>query len=209
MDDLTIEILTDDADYDLQRFDCGEEALNLFLTTHLVRQHRNKILRAYILCRNTPERQVLGYYTLSGSCFERAALPSKSKQKKIPYKNIPSVTLGRLAIDRSLQGQGWGATLVAHAMKVVWSASLAVGIHGLFVEALNEKPIRFISRWALSHWSEKTKMRYFPDQIYRATFYTRRLTLLPATLLCRKSQCSHKRRHHAAIFHASIRHPPT
>ncbi|MCV5696032.1 type II toxin-antitoxin system toxin acetyltransferase AtaT, partial [Escherichia coli] len=102
MDDLTIEILTDDADYDLQRFDCGEEALNLFLTTHLVRQHRNKILRAYILCRNTPERQVLGYYTLCGSCFERAALPSKSKQKKIPYKNIPSVTLGRLAIDRSL-----------------------------------------------------------------------------------------------------------
>ena len=133
MDDLTIEILTDDADYDLQRFDCGEEALNLFLTTHLVRQHRNKILRAYILCRNTPERQVLGYYTLSGSCFERAALPSKSKQKKIPYKNIPSVTLG----------QGWGATLVAHAMKVVWSASLAVGIHGLFVEALNEKAHTF------------------------------------------------------------------
>ena len=66
----------------------GEEALNLFLTTHLVRQHRNKILRAYILCRNTPERQVLGYYTLCGSCFERAALPSKSKQKKIPYKNF-------------------------------------------------------------------------------------------------------------------------
>ncbi|HCN5541668.1 TPA: GNAT family N-acetyltransferase [Escherichia coli] len=138
MDDLTIEILTDDADYDLQRFDCGEEALNLFLTTHLVRQHRNKILRAYILRTNTPERQILGYYTLSGSCFERAALPSKSKQK-----NIPSVTLGRLAIDRSIQGQGWGATLVAHAMKVVWSASLAVGIHGLFVEALNEKAHTF------------------------------------------------------------------
>lgn len=138
MDELTIEILTDDADYDLLRFDCGEEALNLFLTTHLVRQHHNKILRAYILRTNTPERQILGYYTLSGSCFERAALPSKSKQK-----NIPSVTLGRLAIDRSIQGQGWGATLVAHAMKVVWSASLAVGIHGLFVEALNEKAHTF------------------------------------------------------------------
>ncbi len=94
MDDLTIEILTDDADYDLQRFDCGEEALNLFLTTHQVRQHRNKILRAYILCSNTPERQVLGYYTLSGSCFERAALPSKSKQKKFPTKIFPASLLG-------------------------------------------------------------------------------------------------------------------
>ncbi|QGX89304.1 GNAT family N-acetyltransferase [Escherichia coli] len=140
MDDLTIEILTDDADYDLQRFDCGEEALNLFLTTHLVRQHRNKILRAYILCRNTPGTWVLGR---CGSCFERAAVPRVIRNEKIPYKNIPSVTLGRLAIDRSLQGQGWGATLVAHAMKVVWSASLAVGIHGLFVEALNKKAHTF------------------------------------------------------------------
>ena len=49
----------------------------------------------------------------------------------------------RLAIARSLPGQGWGATLVAHAMKVVWSASLAVGIHGLFVEALNKKAHTF------------------------------------------------------------------
>lgn len=209
MDDLTIEILTDDADYDLQRFDCGEEALNLFLTTHLVRQHRNKILRAYILCRNTPERQVLGYYTLCGSCFERAALPSKSKQKKIPYKNIPSVTLGRLAIDRSLQGQGWGATLVAHAMKVVWSASLAVGIHGLFVEALNKKSPYVLSIAGLYPVGRrKRKCVIFPNQIHRTAFHTERLTLHPAALLRRKSQCLHKRRHHTAIFHACIRHPP-
>ena len=166
MDDLTIEILTDDADYDLQRFDCGEEALNLFLTTHLVRQHRNKILRAYILRTNTPERQILGYYTLSGSCFERAALPSKSKQK-----NIPSVTLGRLAIDRSIQGQGWGATLVAHAMKVVWSASLAVGIHGLFVEALNEKAHTFYqSHVFIQLVGEKENALFFPTKSIELLF---------------------------------------
>ncbi len=69
MDDLTIEILTDDADYDLQRFDCGEEALNLFLTTHLVRQHRNKILRAYILCRNTPEPSGAGILHIMRQLF--------------------------------------------------------------------------------------------------------------------------------------------
>ena len=47
-------------------------------------------------------------------------LPSKTQQKKIPYQNAPSVTLGRLAIDKSVQGQGWGEMLVAHAMRVVW-----------------------------------------------------------------------------------------
>ncbi len=35
-------------------------------------------------------------------------LPSKTQQKKIPYQNAPSVTLGRLAIDKSVQGAGLG-----------------------------------------------------------------------------------------------------
>lgn len=143
MENLTIEIFAEDAEYDWQHFDCGETGLNLFLIEHLKRQHGGKILRAYILRTTTPERRVLGYYTLSGSCFERVALPSKSQQKKIPYKNVPSVTLGRLAVDRSLQGKGWDSVLVSHAMKVVYSASQAVGIHGLFVEAINEKAHAF------------------------------------------------------------------
>jgi Acetyltransferases len=140
---LVIEILTEGVEYDTQQFDCGEASLNLFLTEHLRRQHNSKILRAYILRTAAPECRVLGYYTLSGSCFERASLPSKSQQKRMPYKNIPSVTLGRLAVDLSMQGKGRGAVLVTHAMKVVWSASQAVGIHGLFVEALNEKAQKF------------------------------------------------------------------
>ncbi|MDO1871069.1 N-acetyltransferase, partial [Escherichia coli] len=82
----------------------------------------NKSLQAIILCRTTPERQALGYYPLTGSSFQRAALPTKSKKKKVPFTKIPNVTVGQLAIDRSCQAQGWGATLVAHSMKVVWSA---------------------------------------------------------------------------------------
>ncbi|EFI6571992.1 N-acetyltransferase, partial [Escherichia coli] len=42
-----------------------------------------------------------------------------------------------------LQGQGFGSMLVTHAMRVVYNASLAVGIHGLFVEALNDKAKAF------------------------------------------------------------------
>lgn len=143
MKNLTIEILKDGTEYDFQQFDCGDASLNLFLTEHLRRQHDSKILRAYVLRTAAPERRIVGYYTLSGSCFERAMLPSKTQQKRIPYKNVPSVTLGRLAIDRTLQGKGWGAVLVTHAMKVIWSASLAVGIHGMFVEAINEKAQAF------------------------------------------------------------------
>ena len=138
MSNTTIEIFSGEKDYDLNGFDCGEESLNAFLTNHLKRQHEGKILRAYVLCTKEEIPKVLGYYTLSGSCFEKETLPSKSQQKKVPYRNVPSITLGRLALDKSLQGQGLGSMLVTHAMRVVYNASLAVGIHGLFVEALND-----------------------------------------------------------------------
>lgn len=146
MSNTTIEIFSGEKDYDLNGFDCGEESLNAFLTNHLKRQHEGKILRAYVLCTKEEIPKVLGYYTLSGSCFEKETLPSKSQQKKVPYRNVPSITLGRLALDKSLQGQGLGSMLVTHAMRVVYNASLAVGIHGLFVEALNDKARAFYKR---------------------------------------------------------------
>lgn len=139
MNDVKIGIFSEDVEYDLSQFDCGEESLNTFLTEHLKRQHRGKFLRGYVLTTRETKPRILGYYTLSGSCFEKAYLPSKTQQKRIPYKNVPSVTLGRLAIDKRIQGQGYGELLVIHAMKTVYLASFAVGIHGLFVEALNHK----------------------------------------------------------------------
>lgn len=143
MDDMIIEIFSGEKEYELNGFDCGEESLNAFLTNHLKRQHDGKILRAYVLLTKEEKPRILGYYTLSGSCFEKETLPSKSQQRKVPYQNVPSITLGRLALDKTLHGQGIGSMLVTHAMRVVYSASQAVGVHGLFVEALNDKAKAF------------------------------------------------------------------
>lgn len=143
MDDLKIEIYSEDTEYVTKEFDCGKAPLNVFLTEHLKRQHGGKFLRAYVLRTKEPKPDVMGYYTLSGSCFDKKALPSKTQQKKIPYKNVPTVTLGRLAVDKSLQGQGYGAVLITHAMKVIWQASQAVGIHGMFVDAIDDEAKAF------------------------------------------------------------------
>lgn len=143
MDVLKIAIFSEDVNYDLSNFDCGEAYLNTFLTDHLKRQHMGKVLRGYVLTTRENKPRVMGYYTLSGSCFEKEFLPSKTQQKRVPYKNVPSVTLGRLAVDKSLHRQGYGEALVTHAMKVVYHASQAVGIYGMFVEALNDNAKKF------------------------------------------------------------------
>ncbi|MCK6911858.1 GNAT family N-acetyltransferase [Enterobacter roggenkampii] len=140
---LKVEIFSEEVEYDVSNFDCGEEYLNTFLTDHLKRQHIGKFLRGYVLVTREEKPRVLGYYTLSGSCFEKEYFPSKTQQKRVPYKNVSSVTLARLAIDSSIQRQGYGETLVTHAMKVVYHASQAVGIHGMFVEALSDDAKKF------------------------------------------------------------------
>ena len=98
-------------------------------------------------------------------------LPSKTQQRKIPYQNAPSITLGRLAIDKSIQGQGWGELLVTHAMNVVWDASKAVGIYGLFVEALNDKAKRFYTRLDFIQLvGENSNLLFYPTKSIEKIF---------------------------------------
>jgi GNAT superfamily N-acetyltransferase len=171
VNDVKIGIFSEDVEYDLSQFDCGEESLNTFLTEHLKRQHRGKFLRGYVLTTREPKPRILGYYTLSGSCFEKAYLPSKTQQKRIPYKNVPSVTLGRLAIDKRIQGQGYGELLVIHAMKTVYLASFAVGIHGLFVEALNHKAKDFYLKMGfIPLLGEDECMLFLPTKTFESVF---------------------------------------
>ncbi|WLI79008.1 GNAT family N-acetyltransferase [Kosakonia sp. H02] len=168
---MKIELLLEDKAYDFAGFDCGDEALNTFLQEHLLRQHTGKFLRAYLLIDSQPIPRVLGYYTLSGSSFEKAALPSKTQQKRVPYRNVPAITLGRLAIDAAFQGEGWGSTLVSHAMRVVFLASQAVGIHGLFVEAMNGRAKQFyVSLGFIPLVGENERALFFPTKSIEQLF---------------------------------------
>ncbi|MBH8449093.1 GNAT family N-acetyltransferase [Pseudomonas aeruginosa] len=90
---------------------------------------------------------------------------------KIPYQHAPSVPLGPLAIDKSVQGQGWGEMLVAHVTRVVWGASKAVGIYGVFVEALNEKAKAFYLRLGFIQLvDENSNLLFYPTKSIEQLF---------------------------------------
>ncbi|EJI5637372.1 GNAT family N-acetyltransferase [Salmonella enterica] len=171
MNDLKIALFSEDVEYDLTNFDCGEEYLNTFLTDLLKRQHNSKILHGYMLVTREEKPRVMVYYTLSGSSFKKKYLPSKTQQKRVPYQNVPSVTLGRLEIDKNLHRQGYGETLVTHAMKVVYQASQAVGIHGMFVEALNDNAKKFYLRLGFIQLKEENcNSLFYPTKSFEELF---------------------------------------
>lgn len=86
MNDLKIELFSEDVEYDLTNFDCGEEYLNTFLTDHLKRQHNSKILRGYMLVTREEKPRVMGYYTLLASSFEKNIFPVKRNKSVCPTK---------------------------------------------------------------------------------------------------------------------------
>ena len=51
--------------------------------------------------------------------------------------------LGRLAVDKKYQGQGYGDTLIVHAFKTTVDAAEKVGILGMIVDAKDDNAASF------------------------------------------------------------------
>ncbi len=129
--------------HDRQKFDCGVEVLNDFLQ-RTARQHQVKgVSRTFVLVDPESEtpKGILGYFTLSACESVTAHLPA-TLARRLPH-TIPAVLLGRLAVDRNLQGQGYGSVLLVEAIRRVAATSAQLGVAGLFVDAKDDSAVAF------------------------------------------------------------------
>ena len=139
---LSIESYDPARHYRTENFSCGVEALDTFLTSQMSVQQERRILRCYVLVTNEAVPEIMGFYTLSGASYEKQHL-SGSRQRKLPYRNLPCVLLGRLAVDRRLQRRGFGEKFLFDAIRRTWLTAGMVGIYALFVEAKDEAAVKF------------------------------------------------------------------
>jgi ribosomal protein S18 acetylase RimI-like enzyme len=104
-----------DKKYDLSGFDCGVPILNKYLKTQASQDIRNYYNIAFVALADSADR-IVGFYTLSNAGISLNQIP-RDAQKKLPkYTDIPAIRLGRLAVDRSVQGTGVGKALLADAV---------------------------------------------------------------------------------------------
>ena len=113
-----------------EAFDCGVPPLNLFLQ-RTARQHQSKgVSQTFVLIDEEIAwpTAILGYFSLTAVESPCDDLPPELK-RGLPQK-IPAVLLGRLAVDQQFQGRGFGAALLAEAIRVVAEIGRKVGICG-------------------------------------------------------------------------------
>lgn len=96
----------------VKSFDCGNQSLNEFLCTDEVRNYERELLgkTTLVFCQG----KLTGYYTLFNTKLRIEYLKTyKSFSKLGTYHldGIPSIALGRLAIDKAWQNKGIGRTV--------------------------------------------------------------------------------------------------
>jgi GNAT superfamily N-acetyltransferase len=121
--------------HDREPFDCGREELNLWLR-RIARQHQDKGLsRTYVAVDEAAPARILGYYALTLTEIDATDLPAEAR-KRFP-RRIPGVRLGRLAVERGIQGKGIGSLLLVDAIERARRVRCEAGSVGLFVDAID------------------------------------------------------------------------
>lgn len=145
--------LLDTAKHHRKNFDCGVEVLNLYLQRSANQDRKRSVTKVYVLADG---ERVIGYYTISAHAVLRKNLPESYKLP--PYEEMPFLLLGRLAVDKEYQGQGYGDALIFHAFSLTIDAAEKIGILGMIVDAKDDNAASFYEGFGF-HRLEGTSQR--------------------------------------------------
>ena len=126
------------ADHVLDGFDSGQPTLDTWLISRALRNEREGGSRTYVVCDHGV---VVAYYCLSTGSVARKDSPGRVR-RNMPDP-IPVMLVGRLAVDRTHQGQGIARALMRDAILRTMKAAEIVGVRALLVHALDEAAAKF------------------------------------------------------------------
>lgn len=127
-----------------QRFACGQASLDRWLATQARQSMESRDAVTFLLIDDDTD-SIAGYFSLSSGEVSRQATP-ESMSRRAP-EPVPAVRMGRFAIDRTYQGQGWGAELLREALLRAVSGGTLVAARLILVDAISEEARAFYLRF--------------------------------------------------------------
>lgn len=127
--------------HEVDSFDSGVASLDDWLKRRARANQASGASRTYVV---SEERRVVAYYCLASGALSTSDAPGRLR-RNMPDP-IPMAVLGRLAIDRSRQGQGVGTALLRDAIERTVRAAEVMGVRGIMVHALSEDAKAFYER---------------------------------------------------------------
>lgn len=154
--------------HDRAGFDCGQDDLNTFLARHARQSHDGGISKTYVAIDAADLRTIFGFYSLSPAQIELDRVPREARPKGSRYP-LGGFRLGRLAVSRSLQGQGLGGQLLVAAAARAIRASMEVGGTALLVDAKDEQTAAWYALHGAMPLEDTPLSLVIPYDVLRAT----------------------------------------
>jgi GNAT superfamily N-acetyltransferase len=127
-----------DRQHDRAGFDCGDIELNNWFARYARQNHESGGAKTFVATTAQLPAKVLGFYSLSPASLDYARTPAVAKRGLGRY-DVPVYRLGRLAVDRSVQGRGLGGGLLIAAGKRCLAVAAEVGGVALLIDAKNDE----------------------------------------------------------------------
>jgi GNAT superfamily N-acetyltransferase len=128
--------------HDRAAFDCGDSDRDLYLQKFARQNHESGGAKCFVAAPSDMPARVLGFYTLSPASLDYARTPALAKKGLARY-DVPVFRLGRLGVDRSVQGRDLGGALLLRAADRCIRVAQDVGGVALLIDAKNERAARW------------------------------------------------------------------
>lgn len=158
-------------DHIREGFCCGKAPLDLFIVTQAGQYEKKRVGRTYV-ARSPADKVVAGYYTLAASSIPFANLPP-TMAAKLPRHPVPTVLLGRLAVDQRSQGRGLGERLLTHALERALSVADTIGACAVEVHAQDGQAAAFYRRYGFIPCPSDPLHLFLPMQTVKQSFASR------------------------------------
>lgn len=139
---LNIKILT--KDHKRKEFKCGKELLDNYFHKQAGQDARKSLSVCHVLVdEDADTNKVIGYYTLSNDSIPWEDFPAELTKKIPKTYSIPTVLLGRLAIDENDHRKGYGEMLLFDALEKSLEVSKNFGMIAVVVKPLDQNAVEF------------------------------------------------------------------
>jgi GNAT superfamily N-acetyltransferase len=124
--------------HDRTAFDCGDADLNFYVQRYARQNHESGGAKCFVAAPADAPARLLGFYTLSPASVDYARTPAIAKKGLARY-DVPVFRLGRLGVDRTVQGRGLGGALLLRAGERCIRVANEVGGVAMLIDAKNER----------------------------------------------------------------------
>lgn len=147
-----------DAAYDRSTFNSGSAPLDRYLREQVTQDIRRRVAACFVAL--TDEQRIAGYYTLATASVPLADLPGDIARKLQRYAAVPTIRMGRLAVDQAFKGQGLGGALLVNALRR--AANPEIAAFALIVDAQDDQAAAFYRHYEFIELADSSLKLFLP-----------------------------------------------